>query len=334
MNQLVVCAFYKFVMLEDYRVLRAPLLGQMQDAEVLGTILLAREGINGTISGNRSGVDKVLRWLKADERLTDLRHKESISLEAPFHRTKVKIKDEIVTLGIEDIDPTTSAGTYVDPVNWNELISDPDVLLVDTRNDYEVGVGTFKNAISPGISTFREFPGFVERSLGHNKHQKIAMFCTGGIRCEKSTAYLKQKGFDEVYHLKGGILNYLEKIPPGDSLWEGECFVFDDRVTVNHDLDQGQYEQCRACRRPLSAYDKISPDYRPGISCAQCAHELSKEQVSRFSEREKQVKLAKIRGETHIGASARQAAVVRKTEKAELKRRQRALNHLSERTVE
>jgi UPF0176 protein len=208
----------------------------MDANQVRGTLLLAYEGINGTIAGSRNAIDKVLEWLRSDPRLTDIDHKESFTDNIPFNRAKVKLKKEIVTMGVQGIDPKRIVGTYVNPKDWNALISDPDVILVDTRNDYEFKVGTFKNAINPNTVSFREFPRFVSENLHPEKHKKVAMFCTGGIRCEKSTAYLKEQGFDEVYHLKGGILKYLEEVPAEDTLWEGECFVFDERVTVNQTL--------------------------------------------------------------------------------------------------
>ena len=318
-----VCTFYKFAHLDDCETLRPALLGVMQDTGTVGTILLAPEGINGTISGSWDGVTAVMDWLRSDIRLADLEHKESRALLPPFHRTKVKLKEEIVTLGVSGLDTASSTGGYVNPEDWNELLSDPNLLLIDTRNEYEVSIGTFQSAINPHMNTFREFPDFVERNLEGEIRTKIAMFCTGGIRCEKSTAYLKQQGFDHVYHLRGGILNYLEIISPSDSLWQGECFVFDDRVTVDRYLDPGHYEQCHACRMPVSVEDRKSADYIPGVSCLHCVNTLSKEQIERFSEREKQVRLASKRGESHIGEAARQTARSRKAEKALEKQRQR-----------
>ncbi|WP_435786480.1 rhodanese-related sulfurtransferase, partial [Alcanivorax borkumensis] len=245
-HSIVVAALYKFVRLSGFEQLQQPLLDLMHANDVRGTLLLANEGINGTVSGPRAGVDAVLNWLKSDERLATLEHKESFHDEHPFLRTKVKLKKEIVTMGVEGIDPTRTVGTYLSPQEWNEIIADPDTVLIDTRNDYEVEVGTFKGAINPETRTFREFPEYVKQTLDPQKHKKVAMFCTGGIRCEKSTAYLKEQGFDEVYHLKGGILKYLEEMPKEDSLWEGECFVFDERVTVDHDLNPGEFDQCHA----------------------------------------------------------------------------------------
>ena len=268
----------------------------------------ADEGINGTISGPRAGVDTVLGWLKQDERLAALEHKESFHDEHPFLRTKVKLKKEIVTMGVEGIDPTRTVGTYLSPEEWNTVISDPDTVLIDTRNDYEVEVGTFKGAINPETRTFREFPEYVKETLDPARHKKVAMFCTGGIRCEKSTAYLKEQGFEEVYHLKGGILKYLEEMPKEDSLWEGECFVFDERVTVDHDLNPGEFDQCHACRRPISDEDKRSEQFQLGVSCPKCYDESSPEQKQRFAERQKQIELARARGRQHRGQNPRKSS--------------------------
>lgn len=309
---IVVCALYKFAILDDYKELRDPLLSLMLSHKVKGTLLLAREGINGTIAGSRESIDKVLDWLFSDNRLENMSYKESYHDVNPFHRTKVKLKKEIVTMGVEDIDPKEIVGTYVKPHEWNQLISDPDVLLVDTRNDYEVHIGTFKNALNPNTETFREFPKYVKENLDPEKHKKVAMFCTGGIRCEKSTAYLKQQGFDEVYHLEGGILKYLEEVPEDESLWEGECFVFDNRVAVNHKLEKGQYDQCNACRLPITEADKKNDKYMEGVSCAHCFDKLSTEQKQRFSERQKQIELAKRRGEQHIGGDVKKTILKRK----------------------
>lgn len=302
---IVVAALYRFVELNDFADLREPLLEQMLANDVRGTLLLANEGINGTISGPREGIDAVLAWLKQDARLTPLAHKESYHAEHPFLRTKVKLKKEIVTMGVEGIDPNKTVGTYLNPEEWNAMISDPDTLLIDTRNDYEVEVGTFKGAINPNTKTFREFPDYVKEQLDPEKHKKVAMFCTGGIRCEKSTAFLKEQGFDEVYHLEGGILKYLENMPKENSLWEGECFVFDERVTVDHDLNPGHYDQCHACRRPIDENDKQSELYVVGVSCPKCHHESSDAQKQRFAERQKQIELAKARGKAHRGQNPR-----------------------------
>jgi UPF0176 protein len=309
-NLYTVCALYKFARLENYADLRQPLFNVMDSNNVRGTVLLANEGVNGTISGSRQSVDTVLAWLNSHESLEPITTKESSTSESPFKRTKVKLKKEIVTMGVEGIDPQKSVGTYIPPKEWNSLISNPEVLLIDTRNEYEYEIGTFKNAVNPHTTTFREFPQYVEDNLDPEKHKKVAMFCTGGIRCEKSTAFLKGKGFDEVYHLQGGILKYLEEVPEKETMWEGECFVFDDRVAVNHQLKKGIYDQCHACRFPITEEEKLSPLYLQGISCPRCHDKTSAEQRERFSERQKQMNLAEQRGEEHIGQE-----VARKLEK-------------------
>lgn len=308
MSKIVVAALYKFVRLEDFQALREPLLALMQDQDVRGTLLLANEGINGTISGTRAAINAVLAWLRQDARLADLDCKESESERHPFLRTKVKLKNEIVTMGVEGIDPTHVVGTYLSPEEWNRVIADPETLVIDTRNDYEYEVGTFSRAINPNTKTFREFPDYVRKHLDPAKHKRVAMFCTGGIRCEKSTALLKQEGFEEVYHLKGGILKYLEDMPKQESLWQGECFVFDERVTVDHDLQPGRYVSCHACRRPITEQDRLSPLFQEGVSCPKCHDEYSDEQRRRFAERQKQIELARARGEAHRGVSARPPA--------------------------
>lgn len=296
----ICAALYKFVELNDYKELREPLYQTLIANDVKGTLLLAREGINGTICGTREAIDNVLNYLRSDERFADIEHKESPSDEQAFYRTKVKLKKEIVTLGVDWVDPKSSAGTYVDPEKWNDLIADPEVLVIDTRNEYEYAVGTFEGAVNPKTDTFREFPEYVKQHLDPEKHKKVAMFCTGGIRCEKSTAYLKEQGFDEVYHLKGGILKYLEMMPEDNSRWNGECFVFDQRVTVKHGLEQGEYDQCYACRMPITAEEMQSEHYQKGVSCPHCYDKTSAEQKERFAERERQIQLAKARGEKHI----------------------------------
>ena len=302
MSKIVISALYHFVILEDFEDLRQPLLDLMLKNNIKGTLLLAREGINGTVAGSQASIDTLLSWLKLDSRLEDVRQKVSYDNEMPFYRTRVKLKKEIVTMGVEGIDPTHVVGTYVKPEDWNALISDPDVTLIDTRNEYEVGIGTFKDAVNPSTETFRQFPDFVKNNMDTTKHKKVAMFCTGGIRCEKSTAYLKEQGFDEVYHLQGGILKYLETVPEKESLWQGECFVFDNRVSVTHSLEKGQYDQCHACRLPISENDKQNDKYIKGVSCHHCYDKKTDEQRERFMQREKQVQLAKARGEEHIGS--------------------------------
>jgi UPF0176 protein len=323
MSNIVVCALYKFVTLNDFEQMRTPLRETMVKNGVKGTLLLAAEGINGTVAGTREGIDKLLDWLRADPRLETLSFKESYDDHMPFYRTCVKLKKEIVTMGIEGIDPKKTVGTYVKPDQWNDLISDPDVVLVDTRNDYEIEIGTFKNAINPNTTSFREFPKYVEENLNPKKDKKVAMFCTGGIRCEKSTAYLKEQGFDEVYHLEGGILKYLEEVPEEESLWEGECFVFDNRVSVNHQLEKGDFDQCHACRMPITEDQKALPEYERGVSCHHCFADNSDADRLRYRERQKQIDLAQKRGESHIGNDMSQQIAQRKAEKKALKEMQR-----------
>lgn len=321
-TQINVCALYKFVRLENFEALRAPLLAKMSSLDVRGTLLLAAEGINGTIAGTQDAIEQVLNFLAQDANLNNISYKISYNDENPFHRTKVKLKKEIVTMGVEGIDPNQVVGTYVKPKDWNALISDPEVLLVDTRNDYEVEIGTFEGALNPDTETFREFPQYVKDNLDKSKHKKVAMFCTGGIRCEKSTAYLKEQGFEEVYHLEGGILKYLEEVPSNDTMWQGECFVFDGRVAVNHALEQGQYDQCFACRFPLTEQEKQSEHYVKGVSCHRCHDKVSEKQRNRFAERERQISLATERGEDHIGGDVQHTMNERRQLKADKKAEQ------------
>ena len=311
MTECVITALYKFVTLDDYQSIREPLQTFCQEQGVKGTLLLANEGINGTVAGTRSAMDALLDYLKSDERLADVEYKESFAEENPFYRMKVKLKREIVTLGVEGIDPNLTVGTYVKPQDWNVLISDPDVVLVDTRNDYEVDIGTFKGAIDPKTTTFREFPDYVHNNFDPKKNKKVAMFCTGGIRCEKASAYMLQEGYEEVYHLQGGILKYLEEVPEAESMWQGECFVFDNRVSVNHRLEQGHYDMCHACRRPISEQDKQSPDYLSGVSCHHCIGEKSEADRERFAQRQQQIELANEQGQHHIGLTPEEVAEAR-----------------------
>ncbi|CAA0114681.1 Uncharacterised protein [BD1-7 clade bacterium] len=304
----VVAALYKFAPLDDYLAMRDPLLERCRVLDIKGTLILAEEGINGTIAGTREGIDSILGYLKNDPRLAALEHKESYFDDPPFYRMKVKTKKEIVTLGIDGINPNEAVGQYVEPKDWNALISDPDVVLVDTRNDYEFELGTFKGALDPETDSFREFPDYVAQNLDPAKHKKVAMFCTGGIRCEKSTAFMLKQGFDEVYHLQGGILKYLEEVSEEESLWDGECYVFDNRVAVNHALGKGDYELCHGCRYPVSPQDKASPLYEEGVSCSRCRESLSDDQISRFRERQKQMRLARERREKHIGSAMESAS--------------------------
>lgn len=298
----VVAALYKFTRLTDYRELREPLLDECLRLGIRGTLLLAEEGINGTIAGDRAAVDAVMAWLRRDSRLADIEHKESEDETLPFYRMKVKIKREIVTLGVPGVDPNARVGTYVAPTEWNRVVNDPDVVLVDTRNHYEYGIGSFRGALDPGTSSFREFPEWVKKNLDPSRNPRVAMFCTGGIRCEKASSYLLQQGFETVYHLRGGVLKYLEEVPEAESTWEGECFVFDNRVSVNHRLEKGEYDQCHGCRRPITRDDKLSPRYQKGVCCPACFDELTTDQKTRFAERQKQMELARVRGEPHIGA--------------------------------
>ncbi len=300
----IVAAMYKFVSLPDYEALREPLLDVCRDADIKGTLLLAQEGINGTVSGTREGLDTLLAYLRSDERLVDLEHKESVHDSQPFLRMKVKLKCEIVTMGVPSVDPNRVVGTYVAPGDWNTLLDDPEVVLVDTRNDYEYAIGSFDGAIDPDIETFREFPAWVAENLDPDRNKKVAMFCTGGIRCEKASSYLLEQGFEAVYHLRGGILKYLEEVPEDETRWHGECFVFDERVAVDHQLQKGRYEQCFACRHPVSAEDMASPAYRKGVSCPHCIDRKSDAQRERFAERQRQMELARQRGEQHIGDAA------------------------------
>jgi UPF0176 protein len=303
---LTVAALYHFVRFEDFASLRAPLEQLCNSQGVRGTLLLAGEGINGTIAGPEAGIARVLEHIRALPDCAALDVKLSTAADMPFHRMKVRLKREIVTMGVPDIDPRHIVGTYVEPQDWNALIADPDTILIDTRNDYEVAVGTFKDAIDPKTATFRDFPDWFrqerERLLGTGKQPKVAMFCTGGIRCEKSTAFLKQEGVEQVYHLKGGILKYLETIPEAESLWEGECFVFDQRVTIGHGLVEGSYMLCHACRRPITAEDSASPLYEAGVSCPACHDERTEAQRASYRERHRQEALAAARGQAHIGA--------------------------------
>ena len=297
MSEIVVAAFYKFAKLPDFQQLQAPFLEFCLSVNINGTILLAAEGINGTVAGSRNSIDSLISFLKAEPRLHDIDHKESFTNEPPFDRMKVKLKKEIVPLGVSTVDPNELVGTYVSPEEWNELISDPEVVIVDTRNDYEVDIGTFKGAIDPKTKRFRDFPAFVSDTLDPSKHKKVAMFCTGGIRCEKASSYMLQQGFKEVFHLKGGILKYLEKIPADKSLWDGECFVFDQRIAVGNGLVVGDHEQCYACRHPVSPQDRESSKFRLGVSCPYCFDNLPEKTRARAIERQKQNVLSKKRRE-------------------------------------
>lgn len=296
-----VAALYKFAPLGDYESLREPLQNMCDLLGVKGTILLAAEGINGTVAATDKSIAELLTFLRADPRLADLEHKESRAEELPFYRMKVRLKKEIVTMGVGGVDPNETVGTYVDPQDWNALIADPDVVLIDTRNDYEVEIGTFEGAINPDTQTFREFPEWVEQNKDRLNKPKVAMFCTGGIRCEKASSYMKSKGYAEVFHLKGGILKYLETVDQAKSKWNGDCFVFDQRVAVKHGLEESDYDQCYACRYPITEADKKSAAYVKGVSCPRCHNKMSADQKARFAERQKQIALAKARGQDHLG---------------------------------
>ena len=306
MSTFLTAAFYKFVDLPDYVDLQAPLLAFCENQSVKGTILLAREGINSTIAGPVEGVHAVLAYLRNDPRLADLTHKEAFATSPPFYRMKVRLKREIVTMGVPEVNPGLMAGTYVKPEQWNALIEDPDVIVIDTRNDYEVSIGTFAGAVNPHIKRFADLPEWIrqngELNAKSGKKPKVAMFCTGGIRCEKSTALMRTEGFDEVYHLEGGILKYLETVPEQNSLWQGECFVFDERVSVGHGLIPGHHDLCRSCREPVSAQDKNSPLYELGVSCPKCHDTKTEAQKQGARERQRQVELAARRQQAHIGA--------------------------------
>ncbi|NYT63415.1 rhodanese-related sulfurtransferase [Alcaligenaceae bacterium] len=330
MSNFLIAALYKFVHLPDFEALQAPLLACCVANDVKGTLLLAEEGVNGTIAGPSEGIAAVLAYLRSDARLAALVHKESWSERLPFYRMKVKLKREIVTMGVPNVHAQTMAGTYVKPEDWNALIDDPNVVVVDTRNDYEVAIGTFNRAVNPQTASFTEFPQWVkeqsaEGGLLHNK-PRVAMFCTGGIRCEKSTAYMRTLGFDEVYHLEGGILKYLETVPAEQSRWDGDCFVFDERVSVKHGLEPGHYEFCRACRLPLSAADKATEYFVEGVSCPHCHDKHTEEQKARFAERQKQVELARQREERHIGVRVELKKAAKDKADAEAALRQQQLS--------
>jgi UPF0176 protein len=303
MKRYAVSAFYKFVDLEDLPDLKTLLEKEGNRLGILGTILLAQEGINGTIAGLPGKLAAFMAFIRAQEAFSDLEDKRSDSKGPPFYRFKVRLKKEIVTIGVPGADPRKTVGEYVDPKDWNDLIADPDTVLIDTRNDYEVEMGKFHGAIDPKTPSFRDFPKWAEENLTKKPGQKIAMYCTGGIRCEKATSLIKQMGYEKVYHLKGGILKYLETVPPEQSAWEGSCFVFDQRVGLEHGLQASDYTLCHGCRYPLSEEDRKSPLYEPGVMCPHCADTLSEEKVARLRERQKQVRLAEKRGQQHIGST-------------------------------
>lgn len=296
-----VAALYHFAEFGRYEAFREPLQALCDESGVKGTLLIAREGINGTVAGTDAAIAGLLAFLRAQPEFAALEHKESRASKMPFLRMKVRLKKEIVTMGVEDIDPKKIVGTYVDPRDWNALISDPETILIDTRNDYETAIGIFKGAVDPNTKTFREFPDWVKNNTGLHNKPKIAMYCTGGIRCEKATAFMKEQGFDEVYHLKGGILKYLEDVPAEESLWEGACFVFDERVSVEHGLKEGNHKLCHACRNPITAEEVTSPHYEEGVSCSHCYDTRTEADRDRYRQRQHQIALAKQRGIKHIG---------------------------------
>ena len=287
-----VSALYHFTRFDDPTALRGPMLSLCEHEGIKGTILIAAEGVNGTVAGPSQGIARLWRHIAALPGCADFEHKESSAQTMPFKRMKVRLKKEIVTMGQPNVDPRAASGHYVDPLDWNALITSPDVAVIDTRNDYEVGIGTFEGAIDPQTKTFSEFPEWWAKNKHHFNNKKIAMFCTGGIRCEKSTNFLLSEGIEDVYHLKGGILKYLEHVPQEESTWEGECFVFDNRVSVRHGLVQGNYDQCYACRRPITEDDKTRSDYIKGMQCHQCIDEYTNEDRARFGERQRQIDAA------------------------------------------
>jgi UPF0176 protein len=296
-----VAALYRFARLERYAELKAPLAEFCCARGIRGTLILAHEGINGTVAGTEMAVAELVAYLNSWPEFAGTEIKYSTAEKMPFYRMKVRLKREIVTMGVADIDPLKAAGTYVEAKDWNALIEDKDTILIDTRNDYEVKIGTFQGAIDPDTKAFTEFPAWVAANRDKLDGKKVAMFCTGGIRCEKASAFVKGLGVENVYHLKGGILKYLEEVPEGESRWEGECFVFDERVSVGHGLVEGDAELCRACRSPLNALAKQSAQYEAGVSCPACFEKRSDADRARYAERQKQIRLAHARGERHIG---------------------------------
>ena len=319
-----VAALYKFVSLPDFKQLREPILKLCRNQNIYGTLILAEEGINGTVAGKPHAIGALISYLKTANthagRLADIDVKYSWADEQPFNRLRVRLKDEIVTLRAPEASPTKQVGTYVQPEDWNAVISDPDTILIDTRNDYEVAIGTFKGAIDPKTETFTDFKTYTAQNLDPEKHKKVAMFCTGGIRCEKASSYLLAHGFEQVFHLKGGILKYLEDIPEENSLWEGDCFVFDERVGVGHGLKQSDHVLCRACRRPLSAADRARPEFKEGVECHYCKDERTADEKARAAARQEQMLIAKQRGFAHLGDDATRDAARLRHEKDERKK--------------
>ena len=302
-----IITLYKFHKIQEPLKLQATLKKELKNLDILGTIIVGNEGINGTVSGTNINLDRAIERLKFHSKILDLDLKESFSKKSPFLRLKIKIKDEIVTMGKKNINPSTQSGEYINHKRWNALIEDKNTLLIDTRNSYEYAIGTFKNSINPKTANFKEFPEWVKKqkfSETDKKQKKVAMFCTGGIRCEKASAFMKNEGFEKVYHLKGGILKYLEEIETRNSLWQGECFVFDDRVSVKHDLSEGSYDLCHGCRMPITEQDKLSSHYVKGVSCSNCVNEKTSSQIQRYKTRQKQINLAKAKNKNHLGPKA------------------------------
>jgi len=302
-NEILVAALYKFVEINDLLSLQDNLYNICEENNIMGTILIADEGINGTISGKHNEIKETISTLTNDNRFSNIEIKYSSTDKQPFHRMKVRLKKEIVTIGLPEINPNKKVGKYVKPEDWNELISDPNVVVIDTRNKYETKIGSFQNALDPETSSFREFPDWVKKfkNSEDNKNKKIAMFCTGGIRCEKASSLMKEEGFEDVYHLQGGILKYLETVDRENSLWNGECFVFDQRVCLTDELEVGSYKMCFACRMPITEEEMQNEKYIEGISCIYCYDKTTKEKKERFGSRQKQILLAKERGEKHLG---------------------------------
>ena len=303
-----IITLYKFHKIQEPLKLQAALKKELKNLDILGTIILGNEGINGTVSGTSINLDRAIERLKLHSKILDLDLKESFSKKSPFLRLKIKIKDEIVTMGKKNINPSTQSGEYINHKRWNALIEDKNTLLIDTRNSYEYAIGTFKNSINPKTANFKEFPEWVNKqqfSETDKKQKKVAMFCTGGIRCEKASAFMKNEGFEKVYHLKGGILKYLEETETQNSLWQGECFVFDDRVSVKHDLSEGSYDLCHGCRMPITEQDKLSSHYVKGVSCSNCVNEKTSLQIKRYKTRQKQINLAKAKNKKHLGPKVR-----------------------------
>ena len=303
-----IITLYKFHKIQEPLKLQAALKKELKNLDILGTIIIGNEGINGTVSGTSINLDRAIERLKLHSKILDLDLKESFSKKSPFLRLKIKIKDEIVTMGKKNINPLTQAGEYINHKGWNALIEDKDTLLIDTRNSYEYAIGTFKNSINPKTANFKEFPEWVNKqqfSETDKKQKKVAMFCTGGIRCEKASAFMKNEGFEKVYHLKGGILKYLEETETRNSLWQGECFVFDDRVSIKHDLSEGSYDLCHGCRMPITEQDKLSSHYVKGVSCSNCVNEKTSSQIKRYKTRQKQINLAKAKNKKHLGPKVR-----------------------------